>query len=276
MPLFQKVAIVGVGLIGGSIGLAVKKNGLADEVVGISRSRQTISSAVRLGAIDRGAQDIGIIKGADLVILATPVSVILELAARIAGLINSVCIVTDVGSTKGQIVRRLEKIFPGYIGTHPVAGSEKKGVANAGASIFKGSLCIFTPTRRTERRSLAKLKVFWKRLGAKVIVLSPDKHDQALAFVSHLPHAVAFSLINTIPRDCFKFAASGLKDTTRIAASDNAVWGDIFLSNRRDILKAMDIFAMNLNRLRAVIAGKDRASLNQILQNAKNKRIALG
>lgn len=275
MRIFKKVAIIGVGLIGGSIALAIKKKGLSDEVVGVSRRRETIASAIKLGVIDKGSQDIGIVRGADLVIFATPVNIILKSAAQVAKIIDSDCIVTDVASTKEEVVRRLQKLFSGYVGAHPVAGSEKRGVANADAGIFKGALCIFAPTKRTSSKSMAKLKLLWGRLGAKVVSLAPDKHDKALSFSSHLPHAVAFTLINSVPSYALKFGASGLKDTTRIAASDSELWCDIFLSNRRNILKAIDIFRNNLDKIKSAIDRKDRAILSKILNSAKYKRTSM-
>lgn len=276
MRLFRKAAVIGVGLIGGSIALAIKKKGLADEVVGVSRRKETITSALGLGAIDRGSQDIGIVRGADLVIFATPVSVILKSATAIAKIIDRGCIVTDVASTKEEVVRRLQRLFPGYVGAHPLAGSEKRGVVHADAGIFKGALCIFTPTNKTNPASMAKLKSLWAKFGTKVVCLAPDKHDKILSFSSHLPHTIAFTLINSVPPYALGFGASGLKDTTRIAASDSEVWGDILLSNRRNILKAIGAFQNNLNKIKSAVSRKDRASLNKILNSAKNKRIAIG
>ncbi len=276
MRLFNKVAIIGVGLIGGSIAQAIKKKGLAGEVVGVSRHKKTLLLAKRLKAIDRGSQDLNIIKGADLVILATPVDMIMNLAAKISPLVSKECIVSDVGSTKQKIVSKLERIFPRYVGTHPLAGSEKRGIVNAQSDTFKDSLCIFTPTRYTDKKAQEKLWSLWTKLGAKVVLLSPEIHDKILSFVSHLAHLAAFSLIATMPPGYLKFASGGLKDTTRIAASDSELWADIFLSNQKYIMKAVTSFQENLGKIKSAINRRDKKLLIQILKKARAKRAVLG
>ena len=275
MRLFKKVAVIGAGLIGGSIALAIKKKKLADEVVGVTRHRRTLLLAKKIGAIDRGAQDLSIVRGADLVIFATPVKTILGQAKKVSRLIKKDCLVTDVGSTKKEIVAKLERIFPGYVGTHPLAGSEKRSVINADPGLFKGSLCIVTPTKNTCPQAKRKIEKLWRNLGAKMLSLPPAGHDKALSFVSHLPHAVAFSLIGTVPGQFLKFAASGLKDTTRIAASDAHLWADIFLSNK-DLPEAIDKFTDNLARIKSAIRKKDKNLLSKILKTARDKRKSLG
>jgi prephenate dehydrogenase len=275
MKLFKKVAIVGTGLIGGSIGLAIKKNMLADEVVGISRHKKNLLLAKHRGIIDSGSKDADIIKGADLVILATPVDRIIKFAPIISRMVKKDCIVTDVGSTKKEIVEALEKFFPSYLGSHPLAGSEKRGVSNAQADLFRGTLCILTPTKKTKPDTLLKLEKFWKMLGAKVIFLSTETHDKILSFVSHLPHVVAFSLIDSIPKQYLGFSPSSLKDTTRIAASDSEIWADIFLSNRKNMLKTIGLLQNNLSRIKHAIDKKERHLLTKILKEAKKRREAL-
>lgn len=272
MKLFNRVAIIGVGLIGGSIGLAIKKKRLADEVLGVSRHKNTLSLARRRRAIDRGAQHLAIIKDADLVILATPVNTIISLAEAISGVIKADCIVCDVGSTKRKIVSRLSKIFPNYVGSHPLAGSEKRGVMNAQSDIFKNSLCVLTPTKNTSPKALRKIEKLWVKLGAKVVFLTADTHDRILSFVSHLPHVAAFSLIDMIPRKYLRLGSTGLKDTTRIAVSDSQLWADIFLSNQKNIVKAIELFQENLSRIKSAIQRKDRSRLTKILKDAKGKR----
>jgi len=275
MSMFRKVAIIGVGLIGGSIGLAIKKKKLAKTIAGVSRHKESLSAAKKKGAIDSGSCSLDIIKGADLVILATPVNTIIELAPKIACLVSKDCLVTDVGSTKEEVNKRLSGIFPNYLGSHPLAGSEKRGVANARADLFRGSLCILTPLQNTNRRGIEKIKLLWRSFGARVILLSPVEHDKILSFVSHLAHIAAFSLIAAVPGEYFKFASSGLKDTTRIAASESELWADIFLSNRRNILEAMNLLEGDLSRIREAIAKKDKRGLAAILQHAAKKRKAL-
>lgn len=272
MRLFNKVAVIGLGLIGGSLALAIKNKGLTRKVIGVSRHQKTLWLAKRRGAIDSGSRDINIITDADLVILATPVSTIIELAGKISRLIRKDCIVTDVGSTKAKLVSKLDKIFPNYIGSHPLAGSEKTGIANASPDIFKDSLCILTPTKNTDATVLRKVKNLWQQFGAKITYLPPDKHDKILSFTSHLPHTIAFSLIGAVPKQYLKFAASGLRDTTRIAASDNELWTDIFLSNRKNIVAAIKSFETKLSKIRYAIQHQEKDRLNKILKGVKIKR----
>jgi prephenate dehydrogenase len=272
MKLFNKVAIVGVGLIGGSMGQAIKRNNLADEVVGISRHKKNLLLAEQRGAIDRGSQALGIVKDADLVILATPVNTIINLAPAISKIVGKECIVTDVGSTKKEIVIALEKFFPHYLGSHPLAGSEKRSIVYACPDIFKDSLCVLTPTKNTSRKARNLIKILWSKLGAKTVFLTPSKHDEILSFTSHLPHAVACSLIDVIPKRYLKFSSTGLKDTTRIAASDSELWADILLSNQQNILKAIALLQNNFNRISRAIRNKDRERLIKILKKAKGKR----
>ncbi len=273
--LFDKVAIVGTGLIGGSMASAIKKKRLANEIIGVSRHKESLSTAKSRGIIDKGSQDLSIIRDADLVVLATPVNAILDSAERISKIVKPGCVVTDVGSTKRRIVSRLEKVFPGYVGSHPLAGSEKRGIFNADSGIFRGTLCILTPTRKTDKAALNKIRKLWASLGARVILLPPDEHDKILSFVSHLPHVAAFSLISIVPGGYLKFAASGLKDTTRVAASDAVLWSDIFLSNPKNISKAISSFRDVLSRIKSAVDRNDRRSLTAILKKAKKKRESL-
>lgn len=275
MRLFKRIAIVGTGLIGGSLAMVIKKKRLADEVIGVSRHKKSLSLARRKRIIDRGSQDIRIIAQADLVVLATPVKTILQLADKISRIVKKDCVVTDVGSTKEEIVLRLDKLFPNYVGSHPLAGSEKRSITHAKSDLFADSLCIITPTRNTNEPALKKVTAFWTKVGAKTILLSPFEHDRILAFVSHLPHAIAFSLIASVPKSYFRFAASGLKDSTRIAASDSVIWEDIFLSNRKNILKTIETFEARMRALKSALKAKNKSELYKILKLAKTKRESL-
>jgi prephenate dehydrogenase len=275
MKLFNKVAIIGTGLIGGSMALDLRRMRLAREIVGYSRHKSSLILARNKRVIDEGSLDLDVVKDADLVILATPVNSILSLSDKIAEFIPKDCIVTDVGSTKKEIVSRLSRIFPNYVGSHPLAGSEKRGIANIASGIFKNSLCILTPVKSTNPKALKAVKALWDNLGAKTVILSPDTHDATLSFVSHLPHAVAFSLIDTVPLECLRFAASGLKDTTRIAMSDEKLWTDIFLSNRKNMIDSIDCFQNKLSAVKRAILKKDAKKLTAILRKAKNKREVL-
>ncbi len=275
MPLFRKVAIIGTGLIGGSLALGIKKKKLAQEIVGVSKHKKSISFALKIKAIDKGSVSLKIIKGADLLIIATPVDTIIGLKDEILKYIDNKCIVTDVGSTKERIVKRLEGAFSNYIGSHPLAGSEKRGIENASSDIFSGSLCILTPTKKTNLSALRNTKRLWKSLGAEVIILTPKVHDRVFSFVSHLPHIVAFSLINTVPVGLLKFSSGGLKDTTRIAASDTILWRDILLSNRGNLLDAIKLFETNLAKIKSAIKNNDSQALEKILLQSKRVRETL-
>jgi prephenate dehydrogenase len=270
--IFNKVAIVGTGLIGGSMGLAIKKNKLAGSIVGFSRHESSIIKAKRLGAIDNGSTSLAVIKGADLVILATPVGSIMDLASTISKIINKNCTVIDVGSTKEKIVLKLSKIFPNYVGTHPLAGSEKRGVAFANPDLFNDSLCLLTPDKKTNKSSLLKVKKLWQGLGAKTLKVTAPEHDRIMASVSHLPHAAAFALMNSVPGVFLKFSASGLKDTTRISASEPELWADIFLSNDRNILDALELLENNLGRIKSALKNKNKNALLKLLRKAKRIR----
>jgi len=275
MKLFNKVAIIGVGLIGGSLGLAIKKLRLANEVIGVSRHKKTLLFAKRVRAIDTGVLDINIIKDADLIIFATPVNTILELAGKISKLIKEGCLVTDVGSTKQEIVSKLDKLFPNYLGAHPLAGSEKRSIMSASPDLFKGTLCILTPTKNTKAKVRRRMVGLWERLGARVIFSSADNHDKVISYVSHLPHAIAFSLIDTMPISYLKFSSSGLRDTTRIAASDSQLWADIFLSNEKNLISSIEHFQARLSKIKFAIKSNNKRQLIKILAQAKKKREGL-
>jgi len=276
MKMFNKVVIIGTGLIGGSLGLALRKQRLAGWVIGLSRHQKNARFAKKIGAIDSIGASLEVVADADLVILATPINTIIDLASRIAKKLKKDCIVIDVGSTKERIVSKLSALIPNFLGCHPLAGSEKKGIANLDGSIFKGSLCIITPTVKTNHHALNKVKLLWKKLGAGVVILSAKKHDFVLALTSHLPHAVAFSLISSIPDQCLGLSSSGLRDTTRISSSDAHLWSEIFLSNRSNLLTALAIFQTKLTILKLALESKNKRQLTKILLLANKKREKLG
>jgi prephenate dehydrogenase len=275
MKLFDKVVIIGLGLIGGSLGLAIKKRRLARVVIGISRRRSTLLTAKKRGAVDIACRDLRAVRDADLIVLATPIGTILKIAGKISAEVKPGAVVIDVGSTKKEIVSRLERLFPGYVGAHPLAGSEKRGVVNADENIFEDSLCILTPVTAARRQSLVKIKKLWNMVGARVVYLKPAAHDEILAFVSHLPHLIAFSLLRSVPKEYLKFSASGFRDTTRIASSDAEIWKDIFLSNRKSILRAVKGFRKCLSVLESAVRKKDAKGLEGILRETKKIRDSL-
>lgn len=272
MRMFDKIAIVGTGLIGGSIALAIKKKQLGRVIIGVSRHKESLLLAKKIGAIDIGSQDINITKDADLVILATPVSRIIKSACQISKFAKPECIICDVGSTKEEIVSKLTPLIPHFVGCHPLAGSEKRGIKNAIAGLFKNSLCILTPIKNTDNKALLKVKKLWGHLEAKVITMDPQLHDQILSFVSHLPHLASFTLVNSVSPKYFRFATNSLKDTTRISASDTNLWLDIFFSNRKNILAATRVFEHRLSEIKEALIKKNRKLLRKILTKAKNNR----
>jgi prephenate dehydrogenase len=276
MKMFNKVVIIGTGLIGGSLGLALRKQRLAGQVIGLSRHLKNAKLAKQIGAIDSIGSSLEVVADADLVILATPIDTIINLASKIVNKLKKGCIVIDVGSTKESIVSRLTALIPNFLGCHPLVGSEKKGIANLQDNIFRGSICILTPTLKTNHCALNKIKLFWNKLGANIVVLSPKKHDQVLAFTSHLPHAVAFSLIATIPEEFLNISSGGLKDTTRISGSDELLWSQIFLNNRKNLLIAISSFQAKLALLKLALKNRDIKYLTKILLLARVKRERLG
>lgn len=275
MKLFKKVAIIGVGLIGGSLGLALKKKGLAGEIIGIGHRQKSINEAIRRRAIDESSLELSSIKDADLVILATPVGEILKILPQLAQFINSNCLVIDVGSTKSEIMKLAQKSKVKFIGCHPLAGMEKKGVENAKCGIFQDSLCLLVPLKNTTNPALEKIQRFWKILGARTKLIDARSHDRILAFTSHLPHAVVFSLLDCIRPGYLPYAASGLKDTTRIGLSDPCLWRDIFLTNREELLLAINTFEKSLQRLKFLIKNNNNRVLRTYLEKARDKRNSL-
>lgn len=275
--IFNKIAIIGVGLIGGSLGLAVKKKRLARVVVGIGRRTSSIRKALRRGAIDTGTKDPARgVDGADLVIIATPVCLISEFAKKISRSLKKGCMVTDVGSTKAEIVKALERILPKgveFVGSHPLAGSERRGVLFAEEDLFKGSIVIMTKTKRTKAPAIKKLDKFWRSLGVgRVVIKSPEEHDRIVAEISHLPHLAAVALINSAEKKSLEFASTGFKDTTRIAASDPEVWRDICLTNKKEILMSLDKYERCLLRLKAFIKSGKAEKLRKEFARSKGIR----
>jgi len=272
MKMFNKVVIFGTGLIGGSIGLALKRKNLAGQVMGFSLHKKNAELAIEIGAIDRVASSLEEAQDADLVILAAPVDSIMDIAPNLAKKLKRDCLVIDVASTKEKIVSRLSGLIPNFVGCHPLAGSEKKGIVNAQVNIFAGSICVITPIASTKKSALNKIESLWRKLGTQVLLLPPARHDRVLAFTSHLPHAVAFSLMGTIPDKFLKISSTGLKDTTRISGSDQVLWSEIFLSNRENLLASISSFQTKLAALKLALENRDMQSLSKILSAARKKR----
>lgn len=274
--LFRKVAIIGVGLIGGSLGKALKKQGLVKEIVGSSRRKEALTQAVKDKAIDYGTHDVKkAVVNADLVVLATPVSVVPAMLSMIAPLLKKSCIVTDVGSTKVSIVAAAHQTLQNpsmFVGSHPLAGSEKKGVEFSSEALFQNSICIVTPLDETNRSALDRVKRMWAAIGAEIKIFSPEEHDKTLAYVSHLPHIAAYTLMRIMKQDILQYGSGGLKDTTRIAASTPQVWSDICFANGRNIIDAIDDLVHGLSTIRKAISESDEKSLLECFKEGKANR----
>jgi len=278
MKRFRKITIIGVGLIGGSIGLAIKRKRLADEVVGVFRHKSTLSRALKCKAIDRGVSSIRDgVRGADLVIVATPVHSIPAITKEAARYVKKNTIITDVGSTKDWIVANIEKGLGGstkvfFVGSHPMAGSDHTGVEFARPTLLDKTPCIVTKTAKTNSRALKTIANFWKALGAKVEIMSPASHDKHITMISHLPHLVAFAIAGAVPESDLIYAAEGFKDTTRVASSDPGLWADIFLTNKKKIIDACRMFEAYYKDIIKSLSKDDYTLVVKLLAKAKAKR----
>lgn len=277
--MFRKVTVVGIGLLGGSLAMAIKKNHLAREVVGVSRRQAALQYALKNKIIDQGSSNIvKSVENADLVVLATPIQTILTLISTLGGHLKRGCIVTDVGSTKATIVQAAQKHFPShvlFVGSHPLAGSEKKGIEFSTASLFEQSHCLLTPTDKTNKGALEKVSEFWTKVGATVKTVSPDEHDAIVAYTSHVPHLLAYGLMDAIPGDHLPFGATGLKDTTRIASSNPELWADICMQNAKNMTKSLDEIIRVVAGYRKAIVVGDENFLVESFKKAKEKRDGL-
>ncbi len=278
--LADTVAILGIGLIGGSYGLAMKARGLARRIVGVARRETTLRDALEVGAADEVTSEAReAVREADLVILCTPVGSIADMAQHIVPALKRDAVVTDAGSTKAGIVRDCEAILGGrFIGGHPMAGSHETGVRFARADLFEGATYALTPTPQTDRNALETVRTLAERLGSRTLILDAPTHDELVAFTSHLPHVVSFALANAVAAKqnqnplAAQLAASGFRDTTRLAASDPQLWTDICLANRDAVLTAIAEFERQLRALKSALADGDAEGFTSALQAANEGR----
>jgi prephenate dehydrogenase len=280
-PSFKKIVIFGVGLIGGSFALALRKAGAVGEVVGFGRSASNLKQAMQLGIIDRIGQDTAEVHDADLVLLATPVGQMAELMARIAPHLGTHTLVTDGGSTKSDVVRdayaQLGSKVAQFVPAHPIAGAEQSGAAAAGAELYAGKKVVLTPLPENSEKSVARVEAAWQICGATIHRLTHAEHDAVFAAVSHLPHLLSFALVHDLAqrdnRDLLlSFAASGFRDFTRIAASSPEMWRDICLANRAALSKELQIYIAELNRMSTALAAGDASQLEQTFRAASELR----
>ena len=280
MKRLKNVAIVGVGLIGGSIGQALRKRDLAERIIGIGRRQVSLRIARRVGAVTNTTIDLA--KGvaeAELVIVCTPVGRIVEDVRTAARHCPVGALITDVGSTKQAIVEALDQGLAGdcrFLGGHPLAGSEKTGPGHAKAGLFDGRIAVITPTKNTKAEDFDLLGRLWEALGSVVIKMTAEEHDRALAVTSHLPHLAAAALAATVPEPYFRLTGTGLLDTTRLAAGNPQLWLEIIAMNRENVLGALEQYGGRLAAVHAAIRDGDQAKLEQFLTTAKKNRDALG
>jgi cyclohexadieny/prephenate dehydrogenase len=280
LMLFEQITVVGVGLIGGSVGLAAKARGVARRVMGVDRDPATLSRARELGAIDAFTTDLAEgVRDADLVVVCTPVDTIADVILRAAPHVRPGTIFTDGGSTKGNIVAAVAGRLPRgveYVPAHPLAGAEKNGVEHARADLYENRVTILTPAARTDPNAVERVTAFWRALGSRVVTLTPEAHDAALAITSHLPHAVASTVAGATPIDLLSLTAGGFRDVTRIAAGDPALWAAIFQANREPVLAALAAFSARMDEFQRLLEAGDGAGLVRWLTEGKQVRDALG
>lgn len=280
---FNRVTILGVGLIGASFALAMKKRGLCGSISGFGRKESNLLRARQRGIIDSFELDPGNASaGSDLIVFSLPVGSFGETAKRIAGVLKEGALVTDVGSVKGGLVHELQETLSpraSFVGAHPIAGGEKSGIDTADADLFEGQRCIITPTEKTDRAAMDVLVSLWRSLGAEVVIMSPEEHDRVLGAVSHFPHIAAYEIVNTVDainESYLRYCGRGFRDITRIASSSPELWRDICMYNRENLVHFLDVFIGRLEKVRAHIAAGDAEAVEQEFGRAALLRDGLG
>lgn len=283
--LFNTVCIIGVGLMGGSLARTIKKHSLAKIIIGTSRNRDHLQEAVQLGVIDKFETDLAkAVADADLIVLATPVGASEKVLQAIKSAIKPSAIITDLGSTKQSVADAMVKVFGNVpdnaVLAHPIAGTEQSGVAASFAELYQERRVILTPVANTNTDALQKITAFWQACGAEVINMEITHHDEVLAATSHLPHVIAYAMVNTLAhmndkQEIFNYAAGGFKDFTRIASSDPTMWLDICLANKAALLKAVKLFKDDLDKLTVAIEADDKKVIHEMFSFAKQSRDAI-
>jgi len=281
---WEKIALLGVGLLGGSLGLAIKQRHLAGRVEGFVRRRQSITETQAAGAVDQAGHDLrAVVADADLVIFCTPIAQMAPLASELLNHLRPGALVTDVGSVKGGVVAELEPLIQraggSFIGSHPMAGAEKMGVAFARPDLFVGAICAVTPSPTSNLDHVARVERFWSAIGAQVLRISPELHDDLVSRSSHLPHVVASELANYIlspvhPREQGLLCANGFRDTTRIASGSPEMWRDICLANRRNLARVLGVFIEDLQEFQLALENQDVKAVQEFFDQAKERRDA--
>ncbi len=283
-PLIRRLAIVGLGLIGTSVGLTCRSRGLAGEIRGADEEMEHCAHALAMGVVDLASSDVAAtVEGADMVILAVPVGAMASVIERIAPHLTPGAVVTDVGSVKGPVAAAMERLLPSGAGVpgHPIAGRETSGPQTAVSELFVGARCVLTPGRSTDAVAVARVRALWNAMGSEVLEMSPERHDEIFAAVSHLPHVIAYALMGAIldlaenGDDLREFAAGGLKDFTRVAMSHPVMWRDICVANRQRILEMIERFQTALNQLTVMIHAEDAEGLYRQFTRARACREGL-
>ncbi len=288
---WKKITIVGVGLLGGSLGLAIRQRRLAKVVAGFVRRKTSVAECRRLGAVDFATQDLArAVGGADLIILCTPLAQMHSLVNRMLPALDPGAVVTDVGSVKAGVARELAPLVARagarFVGSHPMAGAEKTGVSAARTDLFVNAVCVVTPTPASDQGALRKVEQFWKALGARVLRMPPKEHDLLVSRSSHLPHLVAATLAGYVldprfPKAQSVLCATGFRDSTRIASGSPEMWRDIALANRENLRRVLDEFVRQLQKVQALLRDQhvqpplqaaDAVKLEQYLATAKRRR----
>lgn len=279
MKDLKQITVIGLGLLGGSISLTIQRCFPKTKVFGYTHRERTRKKARKAGISQKVFDNLKkSVSDADLVVVATPVCTFENIFTRIANAVKKGCIVTDVGSTKVLPHKWAKKTLPDtvyYIGSHPIAGSEQRGLEFARDDLFEKALCILTSEKGTKRESLQVLKDFWAKIGCTIKTLSPERHDKIFAEISHLPHITAAALINANDSKTLKFAGKGFMDTSRVASGPANIWSDIFVTNKRNSSKAIDMLIAELKRFKKAIKADDKKQIENILKKAGSKRANL-
>jgi cyclohexadieny/prephenate dehydrogenase len=282
-PHFERVALIGIGLINSSLARVLRRDKLAGEIVACARRQETLDTAAKLGLCDRATLDpAAAVVGADLVVLGTPLSAYAGLAQAIAGALEPGAIVTDVGSVKQAVIRDVKPHMPAgvhFVAGHPVAGTEHSGPASGFAEVFHDRWCILTPLPDTDAGALARVTALWQAAGMKVLTMDAEHHDLVLAITSHLPHLIAYTIVGTatdleetLKSEVIKFSAGGFRDFTRIAASDPVMWRDVFLNNREAVLEMLQRFSEDLTALQRAIRWGEGQKLEDLFTRTRTIR----
>jgi len=278
--MFKKICIIGCGLIGSSLARAIKKNNLAEKIVSSNRSDAVNKKVIELKIVDDSSSDTKkMTDGSDLVVIATPLSSYEDVISKIKNSLKDGVILTDVGSVKENIINLIEKNIPesiSWIPSHPIAGTEESGPEAGFSELFENRWCILTPSKKAKDKDVKLLESFWKKIGSNVDIMEAKQHDYILSITSHIPHLIAYNIVNMTlniqdkkKSDIVKYSAGGLRDFTRIAASNPIMWRDVFIQNKKNTSKMIDKFIENLEKLREAIEYEDRKKLEEIFTKTK-------